>query len=736
MAKITTAQTNFTAGELSPRLAGRTDISRYANGAEILENAWPVVHGGCVRRWGTRMQKAAKHADKRSRLVPFVFDRNNAYQLEVGDGYIRVFKPAGRVETSPGVAYEIASPYTAADLAALDFTQGPDALIFWHGSYWPRRLRRFGDARWVLDLLPLNPAPFDEIGQRPAASLTLSAATVGVGRTLTASAASFLVSDIGREIAAGSGSLTITAVGSSTTATATITTEFDATVYAANAWTITGSPQATCTPSAATPVGGAVTLTLSAAGWRAGDVGSFVEINSGLVRITGYTSDTQVSGVIERALNTAVAAVANSWTLQAVAWNAVDGYPSTGTLYQQRLWAAGTRSNPQTVWGSAIGQYLGFMMGGVLDTDAVQYSLAGDDVNPIQYLVAMDALVALTYSGVSTFEGGIEKPITPTNVRAKQRTNRGCAQVRPVTVGEEQVYVQRGGKRVRAIGYSQDSGQWAAPDISVLAEHIAAEGVSEMSWHDDPDMLIFAVRPDGAMGSETFDRDQDVAGWARQFTGATYGEDGEITSMDAIESVATIPAGDADQTWLIVRRTVNGSTVRYVETFDPDLHTDCASVQTAPGGATVWTGLGHLEGRTVQIKGDGVVWPSQVVTGGQVTTPRAVENIEVGLQYRSRARLLTPEAVGQLGSAQGAAMDVGEVYVDFLESFGCKVNGQNVEFRRFGAELLDQPLPIVTGLHKVENLGWEDGRSVVEITQDEPMPWHIRRVIRKWSFNP
>ncbi|MCC1668722.1 hypothetical protein KSI78_24230, partial [Salmonella enterica subsp. enterica serovar Indiana] len=91
------------------------------------------------------------------------------------------------------------------------------------------------------------------------------------------------------------------------------------------------------TLSAATPVGGSVSMTLGAAGWRANDIGKFVKINGGLLEVITYTSSTVASGIIRSAPTSAVASPANAWSLEASVWNDIDGYPGTGTLFEQRL---------------------------------------------------------------------------------------------------------------------------------------------------------------------------------------------------------------------------------------------------------------------------------------------------------------------------------------------------------------------------------------------------------------
>lgn len=723
MPKVTTVANNFTTGEISPKMRARMDVARYNSGVEIMENAWPEIQGGLVKRWGTLYRGAAKHADKLGRLVRFVVNRTDAYWLEFGDLYMRVHKVSGRVETSPGVAYEISTPYTEAMLAQLDFSQGADTLIIWSPDNSPRRLRRFADARWVLDLAPFDPAPFAEVGSRFNVALTLGSASVGSGVSVTAASSVFLASDIGRQIWSGAGVATITAVASGTSATADISVAFDGTAIAGNAWTLALSPQATCTPSGTGPVGAAITLTLGAAGWRASDVGSHVQINTGLVKITAYSSDTVVTGTVSVALNTTVAAPANAWTLNPPAWNDFDGYPATGTFHAQRLLAAGSRSFPQTVWGSAVGEFFNFQLG-TLDTDAFAFELVSDDVSPITYMISMESLVALSFSGEFTLDGGVEKPITPTNVRAKPRSTRGCAQVRPVKVGAETLFVQRTGKRVRAASFQEAADAWGVPDMSVISDHLTSPGVVGLTWHEEPGTLLFALRADGRIASCTYDRDQDVVGWARHtFAGGV------------VESAATIPDEDQDRTMLLVRRTIDGATVRYLELMDPDTYTDCAIKGTAGSPTATWADLDHLEGETVAIRADDIPQPPEVVSSGTITVARTASSVEIGLPLTMRVRLLPPEVSGGAGVVKGSAVSVNQVFVEVLNTIGLTIDGQKVAFRQFGEDVLDTPLEPFTGIKEVQSYGWEISGGAIEIVHDDPLPCNVLAVVRKVTVN-
>ena len=97
MTRLSTIQTNFTAGELSPLLYARTDLAKYANGAKTLLNAIVQPHGGVTRRPGTRFVATVKDSSKPVRLAPFQFSTEQAYVLEFGDRYLRFFRNEGTI---------------------------------------------------------------------------------------------------------------------------------------------------------------------------------------------------------------------------------------------------------------------------------------------------------------------------------------------------------------------------------------------------------------------------------------------------------------------------------------------------------------------------------------------------------------------------------------------------------------------------------------------------------------
>lgn len=650
-------KTNFTAGEISPRLMGRVDIARYANGAKQVENAVCVVHGGVKRRPGTRFVAATKYANKKSRLIPFVFNRSQAYELEFGDGYVRFFQNGAQVVNDDLTPYEIESPFTESMLPEVKFVQSADTMFLVHQDIPPQRLQRQAQTEWTLAAAEFVVMPFDEIRD---------------------------------------------------------------------------TPEKWCKPSVKEFVGSAITLTLwddeagtafSGTGWVAEDVGSYVRINSGLVLINTITNAQEAVGVIRSDLSATQAASPGAWTREDSVWSEDLGYPGAVTFYQQRLVLAGSPEYPQTVWFSETGSYLSFELGDE-DDDAMSFTVSSDQLNPIVHLAQMNTLIALTYGGEFTLTGGSDAAITPTNISVKNPSPYGCNNIRPVRVGTEILFIQRAGRKLFAVAYDPDSYvAYSANDLSVLSEHITESGIVEMAYQQQPDSIAWLVRADGTMCSMVLDRAQDVIAWSRHVT------DG------AFESVSSIPTDSGDAVYTIVKREINGETVRYVELLVDDLRSDAAVTGTSEAGAKEWGGLNHLEGKTVDIVADGNVMPAQVVTDGSVTLTRTAKSVAIGLHFDTTIETLTQEVSTSEGTVQNARKRTSEVTMRFLDTTGATCNGQTIPFRRFGPKILNQPAPLFTGDHSWGKLGWEKGEDTLLIQQLQPLPFHLLAVMTTFTSN-
>jgi len=156
-------QTNFTAGQLSPRLHGRVDINKYNNGLKTQKNAYSLPHGGVVRRSGFHYVAGVKTNSAKVRLVRFEFSISQAYIIEFGNTYIRFYMDNGQI-TSGGSPVEIATPYLTAELFEINFAQSADTLYIAHPNHAPRKLIRTSHTNWTLSTLTFTSAPANFAG--------------------------------------------------------------------------------------------------------------------------------------------------------------------------------------------------------------------------------------------------------------------------------------------------------------------------------------------------------------------------------------------------------------------------------------------------------------------------------------------------------------------------------------------------------------------------------------------
>jgi hypothetical protein len=276
------------------------------------------------------------------------------------------------------------------------------------------------------------------------------------------------------------------------------------------------------------------------------------------------------------------------------------------------------------------------------------------------------------------------------------------------------LFLQKDRKKLRGISYSLAEDANTAPDITVFAEHITGTGIKSMSFSQDPDYILWAIRDDGVMLSLTHLREQQVTAWARH------------TTVGAFESVSCIPESTGSTPYVIAVRSVNGASRRYVEYLDYTgvAQTDCASYgQDLVTKHSVWNNLGFLEGQTVSVVADGMAHPNVIVTGGAVTLLYAANSIQVGLPYTTTLEFLRPELQLPDGTSQGRPVSISEMTLRFQDTVGCRVNGYEIPFRSFGQNL-DTPIAAYTGDKQVKVLGW-GSTNLMKIEQVRPMPFTL-----------
>jgi hypothetical protein len=620
MARVAVQLTNFTGGELSPRLDGRNDLTKYASGCKTLENMVVYPHGSAARRSGTSFVAEVKDSTKKTRLIPFEFSTTQTYMLEFGDQYIRFYKDNGQI-LSGGSAYEIASPYLEAELFEIKYAQSADVMYICHPNHAVRKLSRTGHTAWTLTEVDFTNGPYLD-SNISTTTFHLSAHTVGAGRTLTASAT--------------------TGINNNT-------------------------------------------------GFQTTDVGRLVQFRDGYGKITARTSTTVVT--IEILKDMGSSSSSTDWSLGA--FSDTTGHPSCVTFFEQRLVFAATLSQPQTLFFSKSGDYenLDENRGGTIaDDDAIIYTIASNQVNAIRFMTSTRTLILGTAGGEFTVSGGgTDVAITPTNILIKKQSNNGSANIDAIAAGNSTLFLQSAKRKVRELAYNFDVDGYLAPDMTILAEHITETGITQMAYQQEPNQIIWMVRTDGQLIGFTYQREQQVTAWHRHIFGGSFNSGNAVC-----ESVAVIPTDDTEyQTWVIIKRTINGLTKRYVEYlihFDFD-ETDNTSFnfldsQLAYDGSATTTisGLDHLEGETVSILANGATHPNKTVSSGSITLDRSSTKVKVGLPYTSLLQTMRLDAGSQNGTSQGKTKRIFDITLRIYESIGIEVgpdlnNMERIPFR-------------------------------------------------------
>jgi len=676
MARVAVQLTNFTGGELSPRLDGRNDLQKYPTGCKTLENMIVYPHGSAARRSGTQFVAEVKDSTKKTRLIAFEFSTVQTYILEFGNQYIRFYKDNGQI-LSGGSAYEISSPYLEAELFDIKFAQSADVMYICHPNHPVKKLARTGHTNWTLIDDVISNGPFMDHNIE---TTTLNPSHKSVGQT--------------------------------TTVTASSTTGIN-----------------------------------SNQGFLSTDVGRLIHIQDGHLKITSVTSTTVVVGTVIVDLG-----ISSSTTTDFAlgAFSDTTGYPSCVTFFEQRLVFAATLSQPQTIFFSKSGDYENFddnYHGTVADDDAIIYTIASNQVNAIRFMTATRTLIIGTAGGEFAVTGGSTSSgvaITPTNIAINKQSNHGAANVDGISVGNATLFLQRAKRKIRELAYNFDVDGYVAPDLTILSEHITESGITQMAYQEEPNSIVWCVRTDGELLGLTYQREQQVVAWHRHIFGGTFSSGNTVC-----ESVEVLPTDDSEyQIWVIVKRTINGVTKRYIEylhnldfdeTDDTSFNFLDSQLEYDGSPATTISGLDHLEGETVSVLADGATHPDKTVSSGSITLDRSASKVKVGLSYTSLLQTMRIDAGSQNGTSQSKTKRIYEITARLYESIGVEIgpdlnNMERIPFRS-SANAMDSGINVFTGDKEIEFRGNYETDGFIFVRQTQPLPLTILSLYPKLQTN-
>ena len=485
-------------------------------------------------------------------------------------------------------------------------------------------------------------------------------------------------------------------------------------------------------------------ITASSNLFRSSDIGKYLRLHDGLIKITIYTSATEVKGEILKELSAVTQATA--WTLESDAWNSANGYPSCGTGFEERLLTAGSPAYPETIWGSVVGDYENFTPG-VGDSDSYEFTITGKEVSKIVWIEPDEYLLVGSAGKISRLSGSIDQPLTPLNVVAKRQLPSGCVDIMPVAVDNAVLYIRRTdfdntkGSIIGELTWTWEKEKYVAPDLTLMAEHITRAGIKGLAFQNNPYPILWGYTTEGALIGMTYIREQDIVAWHK------HPIDGIIESLSASH-------GDGyTEIWAIVRRTINGNVVRNVEVMEKPFNDNAATYISNKGlnaffvdsgktyngtATTVISGLSHLEGKTVVALADGSFITSKVVADGKITLSKAAQIVHVGLPYTGILQTMRLDAQMGDGTAQGRNKKIHEINVRVLQSGAFKVGRDELNLDvcidRNASIVLGAPYNLFTGDLPI---GFDDSWNKdarIMIVQDKPLPLTVLALMPKVSI--
>lgn len=475
-------------------------------------------------------------------------------------------------------------------------------------------------------------------------------------------------------------------------------------------------------------LGQVVTLNSSIAVFTANHVGGLYFGASGTLRITGFTSSTSVTARIinifdpdSSLFNAPNNILGSDSVLTEIAFSADRGWPQKVNFFQNRIFFARTASLPGGLFGSNYNGFtttsFNFDDSEALDTNSVSTVIYNRRSVLIEHMVSYKSLLVFTTSGLFSTPLLEDFPLTPTNASyINLQTADSSMTTNPQVLDNQVIFMDKGGKKVKDVNLIARTGTFATNSISVLAPHLIdqpnSSGVYENSTEKDGTWLLLTMQGSSIEGQLVIYQsvpEQQITAWTHSTTNGYF----------------RIVEANEDLVYFITQRTINGSTVLYIEKLSWNVRLDCAIVQTFGSPQTVITGFSALEGETVSVIGDGAVMQDRVVSGGQITVEYPITIAQVGLFFAPVVEPMPLNYPTQMGNNVYQPKTVKKMFVDYFESLGITINGQLIPPFQFNSDDYDSPPTPKTDFYAICPFnGWE-ARQTFTISQNSPLPFTL-----------
>ena len=563
------------------------------------------------------------------------------------------------------------TPWPEDDLANIrggEDSQSGDVVFFACYGYQQRRVERRDNDSWSIVLYEPEDGPFGNINIS-AVSIEPSAITGAI--TLTANKSywkSTMVGELykltssGQTVSASvtaedtfTSSIYVTGIGDSRIFSINITNTFSATI------TLQRSPDDATWEDVTTYTAGTATTyndTLDnlqyyyRIGVKAGDFTSgTADLTlsyaggslTGIARVTAYVSSTVVTAIVLSDLGGTDAT--RDWYRSK--WSSAQGWPSATCFYEGRLWWFGKGG----VWASVVDGYESFDSSVIGDSGPINRTFGSGTVDTVSWGIPLLRLVMGTATDEKVARStSFDEPLTPTNFNIKSPSREGSANIPAISDGSIGLFVQRSGNKLYQLQFDLNANDYLSTDLSELIPEICKPEIVKIAIQKQPDRRIHCVKSDGTVAMLIKDDAENTLAWI------------DIETNGYVEDAYVFPGqvGYAeDSVYYTVKRTINGSTVRYREkwAFETNAEGETTNkiadsfIYETGVSLTQITGLDHLEGESVVLWGNGKYLGSYTVSSGSITPPETVTSYCVGIGYDWQWRSVKLAYGAQMGTS-------------------------------------------------------------------------------------
>lgn len=690
-------QSNFSAGELAPELAARTDTEQYQNGAKSLRNRRVLIGGGVKRRPGSLYQA---DLPARPQNAEFIVNQTTQYVIAFTQERLDAFLKDNETGVLTAAGSLSGCPWTAAQVPELVWWQSGNTMFVAHQEMPTQVIVRTGAASWSRSALAFTSGPAGRPEQPylkladGAVTLQPSALTGSITLTLGGTSTAYFEADhVGTYVRYVQKACLITAVASNgLSCTATVIE------------TLPDTQDLTVTSSASFAVGEVVEGATSGA---KGVVTSIPDSTSIFVVITDGLTPFTTENLVGPNATTAISGVASAGTKAAVddwdeqLFSPVHGYPGCGTLHRNRLIFGGHASAPDYLIASTIGDLYNFNVGDGSDADAIMEPLGDAAASRIVQLYSAEQLLVLTDRGPYYCPESAASPFRPTSIAffpfGSPWPITAAARARPFDNG---VIFCSASLVIKARPTGNNAQQWEADEVSLLASHMLSNpnGIAVTSnFAGGPERYAIMQNDDGTLAVMQLVEQQRI----RNYT--PWDTDGEIVSV----------CGLGEHLYMSTVRQIAGNTRYVLELFDQDVTLDAATEYTSLDDPGIVTRYGATTVNVVAGQYHLGTLPLSLIT-----VPNGP--YMVGLNYETELETLPPVIDDSEGPAAGDLKRIVEAKVKVIQSARFAANGYSLQAYSVLDDVAAAP-PRKNGWQRFGFLGWRDEPTVL-ITQADPLP--------------